>query len=545
VTKTAHVISLLKAWYGDAATSDNDWAYEYLPKRASADDYSHQHMLVAMNEGKIKGFICIGQNPAVDSPNAGMGRKGFAKLDWLVVQDLFETETAAFWRQQGVHGKDESVDPKTIKTEVFLLPGAPAAEKDGSITNTMRVLQWHSRAVAPPGDARSDAAMVYDLGLRLRKLYAGSKAGRDRPILDLLWDYGHDPKDPKVEPKMELVLKEVNGYATRDIADKDGKAVLKKGQPVPGFGALRDDGATACGNWIYSGVYPAEGKNLAARRERPASPADYMNHNWGFAWPANRRILYNRASADPSGKPWSERKKLIWWDADQKKWTGNDVPDFKPDMAPDTPKQKDGPFKGLGGQDAFIMRADGKGGFFGPLIDGPFPEHYEPFESPTPNLLSKTNYNPVAKVWKIGDLNKLGAAAEYPIVLTTYRLTEHHCAGMSRHIPWLSEKFAGHFAEISHELAQEKGIRGGDMITVTTPRGKIHLRAMVTDRFRPFLIDGKKVHHIGIPWHWGWLGVMPSSRGDVTNDLVASVGDPNVYIQESKALLCDVKKGEV
>jgi len=545
VTKTAHIISQLKAWYGDAAKKENDWAYDYIPKRASADDYSHQHMLVAMNEGKVKGFICIGQNPAVDSPNAGMGRKGFAKLEWLVVQDLFETETSAFWREKGVHDKDKGVDPKTIQTEVFLLPGAPAAEKDGSITNTMRLLQWHSKAVEPPGDARSDAALVYDLGLRLKKLYAGSNAKKDRPVLDMLWDYQHNADDRKVEPKMELVLKEVNGYATADILDKDGKVVLKKGQPVPGFAALRDDGATACGNWIYSGVYPAEGKNLAARREKAASPADYMNHNWGFAWPANRRIVYNRASADASGKPWSEKKKLIWWDAEQKKWVGGDVPDFKADLPPDSPKLKEGPFRGLDGQDAFIMRADGKGAFFGPLADGPFPEHYEPFESPTPNLLSKVDNNPVAKVWKIGDLNKLGKPEEYPIVLTTYRLTEHHAAGMSRHVPWLAEKFAGHFAEISHALAAERGIKNGDMITVLTARSKIHLRAMVTERFRPFTIDGKKVHHIGIPWHWGWLGVMPSAVGDVTNDLVASIGDPTTFIQESKALLCDVKKGEV
>ena len=481
----------------------------------------------------------------MDSPNSKMGRKGVANLEWLVVQDLFVTETAEFWKEKGVHSKDQSVDPQSIKTEVFLLPGAPAAEKDGSLTNTMRLIQWHAKAVDPPGDARSDAAFFYDLGLRLKKLYAVSKAKKDRPILDLVWDYQHDPKDRKVEPKIELVLKEVNGYATQDIVDKDGKVVLKKGQPVPGFAALKDDGSTACGNWIYSGVYPEEGKNLAARREKATSAGDYMNHNWGFAWPANRRILYNRASADPSGKPWSEKKKLIWWDEAQKKWVGNDVPDFKGDLPPDAPKLKEGPFRGLGGQDPFIMRADGKGALFGPLLDGPFPEHYEPFESPTPNLLSKVNNNPVAKVWDIGDLNKLGKPDEYPVVLTTYRLTEHHAAGMSRHVPWLSAMFSGHFAEISHELAAEKGIQNGEMITVVTPRGKIHLRAMVTVRFRPFIINGKKVHHIGIPWHWGWLGVMPSAIGDVTNDLVASIGDPNVFIQESKALLCDVKKGEV
>lgn len=538
VNKPKYLISLLKAWYGDAATKENDWAYDYLPKRASADAYSHQHFLVDMYKGIVKGFICIGQNPAVDSPNAKLARAAIRNLDWLVVQDLFETETSVCWKEPGI-------DPKTVKTEVFLLPGAPSSEKDGSLTNTMRLIQWHVRAVEPPGDARSDAAFLYDLGLRLKALYKGSKAKKDRPILDLVWDYQHDPKDRKREPKMELVLKEVNGYATKDI-EKDGQIILKKGQPVPGFAALRDDGSTACGNWIYSGVYPEEGKNLALRREK-AAPGDYLNHSWGFSWPANRRILYNRASADAQGKPWSEKTKVIWWDKAQKKWTGIDVPDFKADLPPDAEKFKEGPFKGLGGQDAFIMRADGKGGLFAAIVDGPFPEHYEPVESPTKNLLSRVQYNPVCKIWDVGEMTPLAKVGDpkYPIVLTTYRLTEHHAAGTSRHVPWLSELFYSHFAEISPELAAEKGIKNGDMITVVSPRGKIHLRALVTERIPPFIINGKKVHLIGIPWHWGWQGTMRSAKGDVTNDLVASLGDPTTFIQESKALMCDVIKGEV
>jgi formate dehydrogenase major subunit len=528
-------VSLLKAWYGDAATKANDFAYDYMPKRASADDYSHQHMFVEMFKGKIKGFILMGQNPAVDSPNAKLAREGLRNLDWMVVHDLFETETAAVWKAPEVK------DPKAVKTEVFFLPAAPAAEKDGSLTNTMRLLQWHVKAVEPPGEARSDAAFIVDLGLRMKQLYAGSKAKKDRPILDLVWDY--KPQGPKVEPNMELVLKEVNGYATQDIV-KDGKVLFKKGQPLKLFVDCRDDGSTACGNWIYSGVYPEEGKNLALRREK-AAPGDYLAHNWGFVWPANRRILYNRASADAQGKPWSEKTKVIWWDAAQKKWVGNDVPDFKGDLPPDAPKFADGPFKGLSGQDAFIMRADGKGALFGPLADGPFPEHYEPFESPTKNLLSRVNNNPVAKVWDVGDKNRLGKPEEFPIVLTTYRLTEHHAAGMSRHVPWLSELFFGHFVEMSPDLAAEKGIKNGETVTVLSARGKIHARALVTDRFRPFIINGKKVHHIGIPWHWGYQGAIPSAKGDITNDLVASLGDPTTFIQESKALLCDVRKGEV
>ncbi|MGH7354929.1 MAG: molybdopterin dinucleotide binding domain-containing protein, partial [Candidatus Rokuibacteriota bacterium] len=340
----------------------------------------------------------------------------------------------------------------------------------------------------------------------------------------------------------ELVLKECNGYATDDVTDKDGKLQYKKGEPMKTFAHLRDDGLTACGNWIYTGIYPEEGKNLALRREK-AKGGDYLAHGWGFVWPANRRILYNRASADASGKPWSEKKKLIWWDAEQKKWVGNDVPDFPGTMAPDAPRQKEGAFKGIGGVDAFIMNPHGKGQFFASIVDGAFPEHYEPFESPTKNLLSKVNNNPVAKVWDIGELNKLGKPDKYPYVLTTYRLTEHHAAGMSRHVPWLSELFFGHFAEIGSEMAKELGIQNGDMITVETPRAKIKVQALVTERIKPFVIDGKKVYQVGIPWHWGYQGVMRSARGDITNDLVASLGDPTTFIQESKALLCNVRKG--
>jgi formate dehydrogenase major subunit len=533
VNNPKFVVSLLKAWWGPAATKNNDFAYDYLPKREKADAYSHQHFLVGMYKKVVTGFICMGQNPAVDSPNAKMARTALRNLDWLVVVDLFETETAAVWKEPGT-------DPKSSAVEVFFIPGAPAAEKDGSITNTMRLAQWHTKAVEPPEDARSDAAFVVDLGNRVKALYKDSKASKDRPVLDLVWDY--QPEGSKKEPRMELVLKECNGYATEDITEKDGKPLYQKGQPLKTFAHLRDDGSTACGNWIYGGIYPEEGKNLAARRERPKA-GDYLAHGWGFAWPANRRIIYNRASADPKGQPWSEKKKLIWWDPDQKKWVGNDVPDFGLTIAPDAPRAKEGPLKGIGGIDAFIMNPHGRGQFFAAIVDGPFPEHYEPFESPTKNLLSGVDNNPVAKVYDIGDLNKLGAPEQYPYVLTTYRLTEHHAAGMSRHVAWLSELFAGHFAEIGPEMAKELGINNGDMVTVETPRAKIKLRAMVTERIQPFVINGRKVYQVGIPWHWGYQGVMKSSRGDITNDLVASLGDPTTFIQESKALLCNVRKG--
>ena len=535
------MVSLLKAFYGDAATKDNEFGYQWLPKRASADAYSHQHMFVDMYEGKIKGFLADGQNPAVGGPNAKLARAAMAKLDWMLVVDIFLTETAEFWMAPGTNARD-------IKTEVFFLPAAPAAEKDGSLTNTMRLIQWHDKAVKPPGDVRSDADFFCGLAHRLQKMYAGSKKSRDKGFLAANFTYGSKPD----EPEMVEVLKEINGVATEDITDKDGKLVYKKGQPLNTFAHLTDDGKTTSGCWIYTGVTveSADGKlvNKAAGR-KPADEKDYLAHGWGFAWPANRRIIYNRASADLAGKPWSEKKKLIWWDPaapgqkpeDKGKWVGLDVPDFNAFLAPDA-KNGDKPF---------IMRTDLVGGFFGPLNDGPFPEHYEPVESPTKNLLSKQQINPVAKIWKVpdqkNDLAPVGSP-DYPYVITTYRLTEHHLSGvMSRYLPMLAELHHSHFAEISHELAKELKIENGEKVTVLSPRGKVHVTAMVTHRIKPFTINGKTVHQIGVPWHWGWKGVeeLPGSKGDITNDLSATVGDPNVYIQETKAFLCNVKKGEV
>ena len=538
--KPKFMVSLLKAFYGDAATKDNEFGYQWLPKRASADAYSHQHMFVDMYEGKIKGFLADGQNPAVGGPNAKLARAAMAKLDWLLVVDIFLTETAEFWKAPGTNAQD-------ITTEVFFLPAAPAAEKDGSLTNTMRLIQWHERAVKPPGDVRSDADFFCTLAHRLQKLYAGSKKDRDQGFLAANFTYGAKPD----EPEMVEVLKEINGVATEDITDKDGKVVYRKGQPLNTFAHLTDDGKTTSGCWIYTGVtVEADGKliNKAAGR-KPADAKDYLAHGWGFAWPANRRIIYNRASADLQGKPWSEKKKLIWWDPaapgqkpeDKGKWVGLDVPDFNAFLAPDA-KNGDKPF---------IMRTDLVGAFFGPLNDGPFPEHYEPVESPTKNLLSKQQFNPVAKIWKVPDQkNELApvGSPDYPYVITTYRLTEHHLSGvMSRYLPMLAELHHSHFAEISHELATELKIENGEQVTVLSPRGKVHVTAMVTHRIKPFQVNGKTVHQIGVPWHWGWKGVdeLPGSKGDITNDLSASVGDPNVYIQETKAFVCNVKKGVV
>ena len=541
VNKPKFFVSLLKAFYGDAATKENDFGYDWLPKRASADAYSHQHMFVDMYEGKIKGFLADGQNPAVGGPNAKLAREAMHKLDWMVVADIFLTETAEVWKAPGVN-------PKDVKTEVFFLPMAPAAEKDGTLTNTMRLIQWHEAAVKPPGDCTSDAALIVRLAHRLQKLYAGSTKSRDQGFKAANFTFGKDPE----EPDMLLVLKEINGFATQEIKDKAGKVTYVKGQAVSTFAHLTDDGATAAGCWIYTGVVneTPDGKitNKAAGR-KPADDKDYLGHGWGFAWPANRRLIYNRAAADLNGKPWSEKKKLIWWDPaapglkpeDKGKWVGLDVPDFNAFLAP-TAKNGDKPF---------IMRTDLVGGFFGPLVDGPFPEHYEPIESPVKNLLSKQQNNPVAKIWKVpnqkNEIAPMGSP-DYPYVITTYRLTEHHLSGvMSRYLPLLAELHFAHFAEISHELAKEIGIANGDMVTVSSPRGKIHVKAMVTNRLKPFIIDGKTIHQIGVPWHWGYNGIegLPGSKGDITNDLSATVGDPTVFIQETKAFCCNVKKGVV
>lgn len=517
-----YLVSLLKAWYGEAATKENDFAYDYLPKIIG--DHSHIPMFVGMKEGKVKGFFAFGQNPAVGGQNAEFQRQALGDLDWMVVVDLYETETAVFWKREGVN-------PKDIKTEVFFIPAAAVAEKGGSFTNTQRMVQWHEKAVNPPGDARADLDIVYDLGKRLKKLYEGSTDPKDRPILDMTWDYGEHEADPY------LVMKEVNGYT---VADK---------KPIKTFAELKDDGSTAAGGWIYTGIIPEEGKNLAASR----NPDNYVSLGWGFGWPANRRILYNRASADPSGKPWSERKKYIWWDPEadagggkKGKWVGYDVPDFPATKAPDTSAKPDGVgLEAHSGADPFIMKPDGKGWLFAPsgLVDGPLPTHYEPMETPVENSVYKQQVNPVVKRFdlkgneyiKVGDPN-------YPIIISTYRLTEHHLSGtMSRWLPWLAELQPELFIEISPELAGEKGIQNEDWVTVVTPRGEIEAKALVTRRLRPFKLgDGKVVHQVGMPWHWGYQGVV---KGDVVNDLTALVGDPNVTIHEGKVFTCNIQKG--
>lgn len=532
--------SLMKAWYGDKATQENDYAFDYIPKRSG--DYSVIPMFEAMYKGTIKGLFVMGQNPFISGPNARFERKAFSNLDWMVVLELFDTETSSFWRAPGV-------DPKTIKTEVFLLPAADAMEKTGSVVNSGRTIQWRTKVANPPGEAKEDIWIIDRLMRAIKAEYAGSTAAKDRPILDLVWDYG----DP---PEAELVAREINGYALEDVKDASDKVLVAKGAVIPSFATIAsaaNPDAIACGSWIYGGYWaPADdgtGTSMpAAKRRGQKDPGGVGTHPyWAWTWPANRHIVYNRASARPDGKPWSEAKKLIWWDAEQKKWTGYDVPDFVPTKAPDAKANPAGiGLAAQSGTDAFIMKADGKAWLFTPsgMNEGPFPEHYEPLESPIANPLSKTQFNPVVKVHDtdrgqdIGD--NVGTPDRFPIVCTTFRLTEHWQSGaMTRYLPWQSEAQPGMFVEISRELATEKGIKNGDLIEVVSARGAIRAVAMVTARWKPYIIEGKTVHHIGMPWHFGWQGI---AKGASANELTPHVGDGNTTIPEYKAFLVDVRK---
>ena len=522
-----YAVSLLKAWWGEHARDETGWCFDYLPRLTG--EHSHMTTVTAMADGGVKGYFQMGENPVVGSMHGAMHRQASRELDWLVVRDFTITESADFWRTAPEIQRGE-VRPEDIKTEVFLFPCAAHTEKDGAFTNTQRLLQWHHKAIEPPGDCRSDLHFVYHLGRRLRALYADSQDPKDRPVQHLTWDYPtHGPHD---EPDAEAVLREINGFTVAD------------GKPVAGFTALQADGSTACGCWIYSGCY-ADGVNHPARR-RPGAEQSWVAPDWGWAWPANRRMLYNRASADPSGRPWSERKRYIWWDDASQKWTGPDVPDFIADRPPSY-RPPDGATgtDTIGGADPFILNGDGKGWLFAPngLRDGPLPTHYEPVESVTENALYGQQCNPSRIEWVRGDnpYHRAYDDPRFPYVITTYRVTEHHTAGaMSRWLSWLSELQPEPFCEISPELAAEVGIVNGDWATITTARAEIEARVLVTERMRPLRVRKRVVHQIGVPYHWGGLGL---SRGDAANELIAFVGDPNVQIQESKALTGNIAPG--
>lgn len=529
-----YVVSLLKAWWGEAARADNDWAYDYLP-RLSGPHGTYQ-TVVGMLDDEVEGYFLLGQNPAVGSAHGRMQRLGMAHLKWLVVRDLNMIESATWWKD-GPEIATGELSTEDIETEVFFLPAATHVEKKGSFTQTQRLLQWRHQAVEPPGDCQSELQFLYELGRRIKARLAGSTDERDRPLLELTWDY---PVDEHGDPDGEAVLAEVNGY---HLTGSDA------GKPVSAFTELRADGSTSAGCWIYSGVY-ADGINQAARRV-PHGGSGPSQSEWGWAWPADRRILYNRASADPDGRPWSERKKLIWWDPEQRRWVGADVPDFPVDRAPDArPDPELGGPAALAGDDPFIMQADGKGWLFAPkgVVDGPLPTHYEPQESPVANPLYPQQQNPARIVFPRKDNLSAPSAGDpgadvYPYVFTTYRLTEHHTAGgMSRWLPYLSELQPEMFCEVSPELAAERGLEPYGWATLISPRTAIEARVLVTERMTPLVIGGQTVHQIGLPYHWG-VGGDAVVSGDAANDLLGLTLDPNVQIQESKAGSCDIQPG--
>jgi formate dehydrogenase major subunit len=520
----AYAVSLLKSYWGDAATAENDFCFDYLPRLTG--DHSTYNTVKGQIEGRSKGYFLVGENPAVGSANGKMQRLGMANLDWLVVRDLQMIESATFWKD-GPEIETGELVTEEIGTEIFFMPAASHVEKSGSFTQTQRMLQWRDKAVDPPGDARSELQFYYELGQRIRERLKDSTDEMDRPLLDLTWDY--PTEGPLREPDGHAVLREINGTGP------DGRA-------LSAYTELRDDGSTSCGCWIYCGVYADEVNQ--ARRRKPHWEQDYVASEWGWVWPANRRILYNRASAAPDGTPWSERKRYMWWDAEQHTWAGSDVVDFIADRPPDhVPEEGATGPDAIGGQDPFIMQTDGKAWLYAPLgvADGPLPTHYEPPESPIHNPLYGQQNNPSRrKLDHPANPINPSYSEVFPYVFTTYRLTEHHTAGaMSRTLPYLTELQPEPFCEVSRRLAEERGLTHGDWVTIVTARTAIEARVLVTDRMRSLRLGDRFVEQVGLPYHWGANGL---TTGDSPNDLVNVTMDPNVYIQD-KVGTCDIRPG--
>jgi formate dehydrogenase major subunit len=526
----AYWASLMKAYFGENASSENDWLFSKLPR--IDDDNSVYWTTLQMLDGKVKGYLLAGENPAVGNAHAKLHRLALAKLDWLVVRDLVETESAAFWYDSP---EIESGELKTeeVPTEVFFLPAAAHTEKDGSFTNTQRLLQWHWQATEPKGDCRSDLWFYFHLGRLLKQKLAGSDERRDELLNALRWEY---PTHSQIqEPDAEAVLAEISGW---DSAT---------GEYLDGYPKLKPDGSTVCGCWIYCGSYK-DGINQTARK-KPHWEQSYVAPEWAWAWPANRRLIYNRASADPDGRPWSERKQYVWWDADDGTWSGLDVPDFEEDKPPDyVPPDDATAEKAIAGDHPFIMQADGRSWMFVPqgLEDGPMPTHYEPHESPFDNPLYGQRANPRRQQFHRPEnpYNPVGGepgSELFPYVATTYRLTEHHTAGgMSRTVPYLAELQPAMFCEVSPELAAEAGLVHGGWATIYSARTAIEARVLVTDRIPPIEVQGRTTHQVGLPYHWGTRGL---TTGGAANDLSSVALDPNVHIQEVKAFTVGIRPG--
>jgi len=522
-------VSLMKAWYGKAATRENDWGYDWLPKLDKL--YDVLAVFDLMHQGKVNGYVCQGFNPLASISDKNKVLASLSKLKFLVTIDPLVTETSNFWQNRG---DLNPVDPAKIETEVFRLPSGCFAEEDGSLVNSGRWLQWHWKAAEPPGEARTDPEIVGELFGRIRALYRKEGGAVPEPILNLAWDY----RDP-LRPSPEELAREFNGRALADVPDpkaeearkKDPKApplppLVREGEQLATFAHLQDDGSTACGCWIFAGAFTQAG-NMMARRD-PSDPSGLgVTPGWGFSWPANRRVLYNRASCDPAGKPWDPRRKLVWWNG--VKWTGHDVPDFKIDSRPEE------------GMSPFIMNPEGLGRLFAldKMAEGPFPEHYEPFESPVPNVLHpKVGSNPAARIFK-ADREQLGLPGEFPYAATTYRVVEHFHF-WTKHTRIASVLQPELFVELGEKLAAAKGIRSGDLVQVRSKRGKILGKAVVTKRIKPLTIAGREVHTVGIPLHWGFDGL--TKPGHLTNTLTPFVGDANTQTPEFKAFLVDVEK---
>jgi formate dehydrogenase major subunit len=515
-------VSFMKSWWGDAATPENHWGFDYLPKLDKPYDMLQTFELMA--QGKVNGYICQGFNPLAAAPNKAKLDGALAKLKFLVIMDPLATETSEFWRNAGVHN---DVDPAKIETEVFRLPTSCFAEEDGSLINSGRWLQWHWKGAEPPGEARTDIEIMSGLFLRLRKLYQAEGGAFPDPIVNLSWPYSNPAK-----PSPEELAKEFNGKALKDLFDpKDAtKLVHKAGEQLSGFAELRDDGSTACGCWIFCGAWTQAG-NQMARRDNSDPTGIGQTLNWAWAWPANRRIMYNRASCDPSGKPFNPARKVIAWNGTA--WGGADTPDYKLDENPAT------------GMGPFIMNAEGVARFFakGAMAEGPFPEHYEPFETPlaenplNPQQPQALN-NPAARVFK-DDREAFGKASEFPHVATTYRLTEHFHY-WTKHARLNAIIQPEQFVEIGEALASEVGVATGGRVRVSSNRGHIEAVAMVTKRIKPLTIEGKTVHTVGIPIHWGFTGI--AKAGFLANSLTPVVGDGNSQTPEFKSFLVKVEK---